>query len=130
VAFADLIYIRHSTCLDPTGCVITYAHELRYVVQHDQFPRLMKATSALRGKLKEFLNAATELAIPAERDANIVSKQVAEDVCGVQAVRKFAEQQVVWMKAGGGLAHRQRWEFFRDVPSSTTCDWVNETVNP
>jgi len=128
VAFDDLIYIRHSTCLDPTGCVITYAHELRHVVQHDQFPKLMKATSALRGKLRDFLETATELDIPAERDANIVSKRVAEAVCSAQAVRKFAEQEVMWMKAGGGLAHKLRWEFFRDVPSSTAFDWVNETI--
>jgi hypothetical protein len=128
VAFDDLIYIRHSTCLDPTGCAITYAHELRHVVQQDQFPRLMKATSSLRGRLKDFLNTATEIDIPVERDANIISKRVAEQVCGVQAVRRFAEQQVMWMRTGGGLAHKQRWEFFRDVPSPTAYDWVNETV--
>src|ERR1700680_2588722 len=39
--YDTVIYIRHSTCLDPTSCVITYAHEIQHIVQKDRFPKLL-----------------------------------------------------------------------------------------
>jgi hypothetical protein len=98
--YDHLIYVRHSTCLDPTGCVVTYAHELQHIVQEGRFPKLMKANSVLRADLWRFKQTPpTEIDLPVEVEANIISKRVAEAVCGPGAVREFAEKQVRIMKA-------------------------------
>jgi hypothetical protein len=126
--YNNLVYIRNTTCLDPTGCVVTYAHELQHIAQHGHFPRLMESNSVLRKYLKPLKETATEIDIPIEVDANIVSKRVAEKVCGVEPVRRFAEEQVHFMKEEGAVEQVVRWEFFRDTPSSNPYDWVEETL--
>jgi hypothetical protein len=126
VAFDDLIYFRPSTCLEPTGCVVTHAHELQHVVQTDHYPNLMKVNSVLRQNLKRFKPTATEIDLPAERDANIVSKRVAEIVCGAEAVRTFAKKEIRRMEEVGAAEKKVRWEFFRDV---TSCDLLDETLS-
>jgi hypothetical protein len=126
--YDHLIYIRKITCADPAGCVVTYSHELQHTIQHERFPRLMKATSILRNNIKTFQPNATEIDIPIEVDANIVSKRVAEEVCGVERVRKFAEEQLRFMKGAGANAQVIRWEYFLNTQSSTAYDFVTETV--
>ncbi len=74
---ANLIYIRHSACLDSTGCVVTYAHELQHSVQESRFPKLMPVNGELRRRLKDFVPSPTEINIPIEVDANIISKGAA-----------------------------------------------------
>jgi hypothetical protein len=123
-----LVYIRDTTCLDPTGCVVTYAHELQHIAQHGRFPRLMGPNSVLRANFKKYKETATELDIPIEVDANIMSKRVAEKVCGVEPVRRFAEEQVRFMKNEGAVEQVLRWEFFRDTSSSNSYDYVDETL--
>lgn len=124
--FDALIYIRHSTCDDKTGSAITYAHELQHVVQHARFPQLGKVNQVLRKSHK-----LQEIDIPSEQDANIISKRIAELICGAANVREFAEKQISAMeqayKTGeaGASAHRVRWEFFRDISS---CDISTETL--
>lgn len=62
------------------------------------------------------------------RDANIVSKRVAETICGTDAVRVFAEEQVSLMHGAGEHDQEARWIFFRDVPSSTEFDLLSATL--
>ncbi|SRR6266481_1972392 len=126
--YGYFVYIRDTTCLDRTGCVVTYAHELQHIVQHERFPRLMEPNSILRARLKDFIETATEIDIPIEVDANIVSKQVAEKVCGVDSVQRFSREQVQFVKKEGAIDQVVRWEFFRDTPSSNPYDWVDETL--
>jgi hypothetical protein len=123
--YDNLIYIRHSTCHDQTGCVITYAHELQHSAQESRFPKLMAANRVLRGNLLNFEPEATEIDLPYEVDANIVSKRIAEEICGVEAVRKFAEEQVRDMAIAGATAQEARWRFFLNLPS---YDWVRKTL--
>jgi hypothetical protein len=123
-----LVYIRDTTCLDPTGCVVTYAHELQHIAQHGRFPRLMAPNSVLRANFKKYKETATEIDIPIEVDANIVSKRVAERLCGVESVRRFAEEQVHFMEKEGAVDQIVRWKFFRDTPSSNPYDYVEETL--
>jgi hypothetical protein len=126
------IYIRDRTCLDPTACVVTYAHELQHIAQHDSFPRLAETNWVLYSNLATFEPAATEIDIPAEVDANIASKRVAEKLCGINSVRKFAEEQVRLMRAEGAasdaVAQQIRWEYFLNTPSSLNYDFVDETL--
>lgn len=127
VAFDHLIYITKSTCSDRTGCVTTYAHELQHVTQHERWPRILRVNQALYQNLKRFEPNATASDIPHEREANIVSKRVAEAVCGVEAVRSFADRQVRFWDEQGNNEQRERWIFFRNVPSSSTFDLLKAT---
>jgi len=86
------------------------------------------------GKVNEILRKSgklQEIDIPSEQDANIISKRIAELICGAMNVREFAEKQISVMeqayKTGeaGACAHKVRWEFFRDISS---CDVSAETL--
>lgn len=126
--YDNLVFIRHSTCLDATGCVITYAHEMEHIVQEQRFPRLLKVTSALRRDLWQFKQNPTEIDLPVEVDANIISKRVGELVCGADAVEKFGVEQLKGMTVAGVDAQIKRWEFFVATPWTTAYDWVQETI--
>jgi hypothetical protein len=128
IAFDNLIYIRHSSYADATGLVETYAHELQHVVQRTNTPRLLHVNQVLYHKLKAIAPAAIATDIPSEREANIVSKRVAEIVCGAEAVRVFAEEQLMLMSEAGEHEQAARWVFFRDVPSSTQYDLLENTL--
>jgi hypothetical protein len=88
----------------------------------------MRVNNALYHNLKKYEPAATASDVPSEREANIVSKRVAEAVCGVAAVKAFAEKQARLMEELGNVEQRDRWVFFRDVPSFTTYDLLENTL--
>jgi hypothetical protein len=128
VAFDDLIYVRHSTCTDPIGCAITYAHELQHLVQFDQSPELLSMNNpVLRMNLYKVLQTPTEIDLPAEVDANIVSKRVAALVCGEAAVTEFAERELKAIIQTGDNTKITRWKFFLETPASASYNWVDET---
>src|SRR5262249_47181883 len=77
---------------------------------------------------KKFEPTVTASDVPSEREANIVSKRVAEAVCGVDAIRTFADKQVQLMQELGNTEQLDRWVFFRDVPSSTPYDLLKSTL--
>jgi hypothetical protein len=123
-----LIYLTKATCVDPTGCAITYAHELQHVIQHGLYPKLLEINRALRCHLSDFKPMANEFDFPTEKDANIISKRVAELVCGVDAVRRFAENRVSSMRAAGAAAQEAKWELFLKTPSTTTYEPLAPTL--
>jgi hypothetical protein len=123
--FDNLIYIRHSTCADQTGCVITYAHELRHMEQCSRFPNLMEMNGVFRRNLRVWDSNATEIDIPAERDANLTARKVAVAICGEVRVKKFVEEQIQLMGREHATDQMNRWMFFRDIQS---CDLRAETL--
>lgn len=127
-AFDHMIYIRHTTCVDLTSCLVTYAHERQHVEQHGRYPRVLMANNVLRQNLKLFKPTASEIDLPTEVDANIVSKRVAESVYGSEVVRLFAEKKVKLMDKASATEQKARWEFFLEVPSSTAFDPLDATV--
>jgi hypothetical protein len=128
VAFDNLIYVRHSTSSDITGCVTNYAHELQHFMQHCHTPRLWAANSALYQNLALLEPNVSATDIPSEREAEIKSKRVAEIVCGVDAVKTFAEKQIRLMEESGAQSQMGKWVFFRDVPSSTSYSLLEATI--
>lgn len=134
-----LIYMRRTTCLDPTSCVVTYAHELQHVIQYRRYPKLLAVNRVLRHCLVPV--PASEMDLPTEREANIVSKRIAERVCGTEIVRRFAEEQVRLMEVDRAAARKfglddqthaiqqkVKWEFFLSTPSSTAYDPLPATL--
>ncbi len=128
IIFDNLVYVRSTTCLDVVGAVITYAHELQHFMQHGFAPKLAFVNFKLYENLKLFEPSAMTTDIPHEREANIVSKRVAEAVCGREAVKAFAEEQVLFMERAGEEEQKARYMFFRDVPSSSDYDLLQETL--
>lgn len=127
--FDQLIYIRNTTCLDPIGCTITYAHELQHVMQHVLYPKVLELNRALRYYLPDFKPAASEADLPAEVDANIVSKHVAELVWGADATRKYGEEQMSSMRVAGATAQIAKWEFFLNTRASTVYEPLAPTLD-
>jgi|SRR5580700_4214002 hypothetical protein len=129
VAFDNLIYIRDSTCREGgVGFVMTYAHELQHFVQYGYTPGLSKVNSVLYQNLKVYEPSTIATDIPHEREANIVSRRIAERMFGADAVREYAEPQIQFMERGGDTEQRARWVFFRDVPSATVYNLLQETI--
>jgi hypothetical protein len=58
---------------------------------------------------------------PAEREAIIVSKSVAQAILGAEVVKEFVEAQIV------DGSDREEWEFFRAPSSSASCNILSET---
>ena len=106
----------------------TYAHELQHFVQHGHTPTLSAVNLVLYRNLKDFEPNIIAIDIPHEREANIVSKRVAERIFGVDAVREYAEGQIQFMEGGGAMEQKARWVFFRDVPSATVYNLLHETI--
>jgi hypothetical protein len=135
VAFDCLIYVRNKTCRDVTGCASTFAHELQHFMQYGYSRKVWAANTILYQRIRAYGNTtATVIDIPHERDANIVSKRVAEAVCGKDAVRVFAEgrvRQFADIAVQGyedAKAEKTRWEFYKNVPSSTHFDVLAATI--
>jgi hypothetical protein len=119
-----LIHIPGSTCCakEPVLYVVALAHELQHFVQWAGAPTMFEPKSKLMDKLREGGPDATDWDIPAERDATIVSKRVAYEVCGRDAVAEFVEAEI----AKGD--DKPYWEFFRAAPLDRPYDWAEETA--
>ncbi len=127
-AFDNLIYIRASTCAETIGFVTTYAHELQHFVQYGTLPRLHFVNDVLYHNLKTFEKKAITTDIPNGREANIISKRVAEVLCGSEEVHAFAENQIKVMEEAGEVDERARWIFFRDVSPLAEYDYLAHTL--
>jgi len=129
IAFDNLIYIRESTCREGgLGFALTYAHELQHFVQQGDTPTHSAVNSALYQNLKQFEPDTIATSIPHEREANIVSKRIAEMLFGTDAVAEYAQNQIQFMEQVGDAEQKARWVFFRDVPSSTVYNLLAETI--
>ncbi len=98
-SFDAVIYVYKTTSDDPVGRVMTFAHELQHFVQYGLSRDLWAASEVFRRLLPAF-------EIPTEREARIVSKCTAEDLCGPEAVKQYigrrinaAEKRVTLLKA-------------------------------
>jgi len=94
--FDHLIYVTNTTCLDKTTFVLTFAHELQHFFQYWCARKIWAMSTLLYWNVLVFEPDAllTAINIPHEREANIVSKRVAETICTPTAVKEFAENQV------------------------------------
>lgn len=129
IAFDNLVYIRDTTCKEGgIGFVTTYAHELQHFIQYGFTPKLSQVNFVLYENLKLYEPNAIATDIPHEREANIVSKRIAEQMFGIAAVETYAENQILFMEEEGEKEQRDRWLFFRNVPSSINYDLVRETL--
>ncbi len=124
MAFDSLVYIPGTTSSANTFLfVATLAEELQHFVQYCDAPKAAWVNSILYTYLPEWDPGRTwdTWDIPAEREAMMVSKRVAESVLGVPVVRASVDSLI----ANG--PHREEWKFFRDLAPPTPYDWLIET---
>ncbi|MFZ0337460.1 MAG: hypothetical protein WAL45_05470 [Terracidiphilus sp.] len=88
-SFHGIVYLHGSTCVNPIALVMTFAHELQHFCQFGRTPNLWVDNDRLKCHriLKPYK-------IPAERDARVVAKRVAEGLCGVDVVREYIRQRI------------------------------------
>jgi hypothetical protein len=101
LAFQDIVYLHGTTCSTEVGLTITLAHELQHFVQHSHDLETWAANSLASYTLQHVLHISDIEAlgmswcdIPHEREARIVSKRIAEELFGVEAVREYIDARI------------------------------------
>lgn len=117
-----VIYMRKRTCENPTGAVITFAHELQHFVQYGGDLKVW-----LANKFIERIAVSNPMNLqpwnfPMEHEAQLVSKRVAEIVLGKDEVQTYVEKQIA------DENDAQKWIFFRGLNSSGSFDLLKETI--
>jgi hypothetical protein len=123
IRFDNLVYLCGRATATDTGTVITLAHEIQHFVQYGKMRKIATANTLLYQNLRSFepeLNA-KPWDIPAEREAMIVSKRIAENLLGVHTVAKLAKEQIAAGSDG------PKWEFFLGLTASDACNLLEET---
>jgi hypothetical protein len=125
-AFDNLIYLHGSTCHTDTGLVMTFAHELQHFVQHNREPKLWAESSVVTNLTREEIRALNlnSFHIPIEREARAVSKLVAEELCSVEAVRRYIDGKIA---ENANPADVEDWNFVRELDASVPYDLRRDT---
>src|SRR5207302_3412723 len=124
--FDGVIYLHGSTCFTEAGLVMTFSHELQHFVQYG-FHRALWAVNSLLTHLSKQTIKTTGLKvfqIPIERQARIVSKRVAEQLCGVSVVGQYIDRRIDEKITPEDL---EDWQFVQKLSHSVTSDLEEET---
>ena len=120
--YDNAIYLNGRTTASVPGTLITLAHELQHFMQYANDWNVWRANTLITNILRD--GPPTTIKswdIPFEKDTTRVSKRVAEEILGADAIRAHADAQI----AAGN--HADKWRFFRDVSYSTPFDLLAET---
>ncbi len=128
-AFDHVIYLHGSTCNDEVGLVMSFSHELQHFVQYGFHRRLWAENLLLPRLPAEVFDIDTGISwpdIPTEREARIVAKTIAENLCGSLAVSKYIDRRI-----SENLTVRdvKDWRVIRELDSSSPYDLAQETRN-
>jgi hypothetical protein len=117
--YDGFIYLYGSTCVDPTALAMTFAHELQHFVQFGRDRSLWAANTILSR-----ISGINITKLPYEREARIVSKRVAEKLCGVDIVHQYILRKI---GDAGACEEVKDWQLIERLDSSTPYDLENET---
>jgi hypothetical protein len=122
--FEDFIYLHGSTCSNEVGLTMTLAHELQHFVQHSDAPGLWAANSLVPRLHKSVISALglKWCDVPHERDARIVSKRVAENLLGSEAVRQYIDAKIAEFTGDA-----DDWKCIQALTTSAPFDLARET---
>ncbi len=129
-AFDNLIYIPGTKyAQEEISFAIILAHELQHFVQWGIAPKIYTANTLLLNKLLSFdpQTDAKPWGIPYNREAMIVSKRVAESICGKEAVRDFIAAQIADGKSKNNVSKVQLWMWVRTLTPSTPYNLLKAT---
>jgi hypothetical protein len=122
----DLVYLYGSAWEDEAGMTMTLAHELQHAIQHANARQLWAVNSLIRHLPKTAIaDLKLEWAdIPTEREARIVAKRIALDLCGEPAVSAYIEKR---MSDAIEPHEAADWRFIRELTPSSSVDLVDAT---
>jgi hypothetical protein len=122
LSFDGLIYLYGSTCINPTALVMTFAHELRHSYQFKCTPHLWCENESLKG-----FRILKPYRIPTERDARVVAKRVAEEVCGADAVSEYIRQKIFDAQQKKVTDELRDWRWIEECDSTKPYCLQSET---
>lgn len=133
--FEHLIYLHGSTCSTQAGLTLTFAHELQHLIQHTySTPQVWAENRLATLVIGNYLTTAEIEAadliwsdIPIEREANLVSKRIAERLLGMEVVRRYINTRIDaapvdpnddWNR----LRDSKNWQWLREADASLGYD--------
>jgi len=121
----NVIYLHGSTCLSRVGLTMTLAHELQHFLQHaNHWQEWAWNSIIVRLTEEEFMGTRIyPWDLPIEREARIVSKQVAEKICGAQPVELYVDERV---RKTVDQNDRSDWQFVQTLRDSRPYELANE----
>jgi hypothetical protein len=93
-AFDFVTYLHNSSCEDPVGMTMTFAHELRHFIQWATMPKTWKANQRFKKRLLECITGFESHDLPIELDARIEAKRIAIRIHGREAVNRYIEKNI------------------------------------
>jgi hypothetical protein len=122
LSFGGLTYLHDSTCVNPTALVMTFAHELQHSFQYERTPRLWCDNDRLKKH-----RALKLYKIPAEREARVVAKRVAEELCGVDVVSEYIRQKILDARQKKAIDEVRDWRWIEQYDSTKMYCLQSET---
>jgi hypothetical protein len=124
--FDGVIYLHGSTSADQHGLIMTFAHELQHSIQYANVRRLWAENTLLNNLPEEVFRPLGLMTfdLPIEREARIISKQVAETLCGPDVISQYIKKKI----AEATYEHdKLDWQFVSTLGPSTPCDLAADT---
>jgi hypothetical protein len=121
----ELVYLFGSACSgDEVGMIMTLAHELQHTIQRAKARKVWAANTLINGLRKDVIDALKLkwANIPIEKDARIVAKCVAENLCGAKRVGEYIHKKIA--EPGEDV---DDWQFVLTLKPSDSVDLVPDT---
>lgn len=125
-AYDCAIYIHNSTCLDEVALTMNLAHELKHCMQYGFQRRAWAANMLVMNLSKQTFRTLgfTWADIATEHEARIVSKRIAQRICGPKRVREYIELR---KSQPANAADADDWAFVQTIDASHEFDLEIET---
>ena len=124
-AFDFVTYLHNSSCEDPVGMTMTFAHELQHFVQWATMPAVWEANERFKSwRLGREVGFGSH-ELPIEKEARIVSKRIGIRIHGREAVARYIEQNIA--RPANDLDGRN-WRFIETLDVSKPSDVEVETL--
>jgi hypothetical protein len=128
IVFDAVVYLHGSTSSVDAALVMTLAHELQHFCQYGGERASWAANLLLQNLPRKSPSTGLRVFdIPSEREARVVAKRVAENICGQEAVAEYIEGRVQGATAANDGADLSDWEFVRQLDSSKPYCLAGET---
>jgi hypothetical protein len=124
-AFDFVTYLHDSSCEDPVGLTMTFAHELQHFIQWATMPTVWEANARFVKRRLESVAGFDSHELPVEKDARIVAKRIAIRIHGREAVDRCIEKNIA--NPMDDLDQRN-WLFVKGLDVAKPFDVELETV--
>lgn len=123
--YHSVIYLHGSTCGTDIGLTLTFAHELQHFLQYGN-ERQLWAANLLLGSLPNRPNEDPRVwwDLPAEKEARIIAKRVAESIYGGEAVRSHIVRMI---EGSTSKIDEQDWESVQAINALDSYQLPSET---